>query len=44
MTRRFPSREVKFLPSLARELGQVCERDLTNIGLHRLADRATQAC
>ena len=40
ITIRFSSREVKFLPSLARELGQVCEWNLTNIGLHRLADRA----
>ena len=40
MTIRFPSREVKTLPSLACELGQVCEWDVTNIGLHRLADRA----
>ena len=40
MTIRFPSREVKFLPSLAREFWQFCEWNLTNIGLHRLADRA----
>ena len=39
MTIRFLSREVRFLPSLGRELWQVCEWDLTNIGLHRLADR-----
>ena len=39
MTVRFPSREVKFLSSLARELWQFCEWNLTNIGLHRLADR-----
>ena len=37
---RFPSRELNFLPSLAPELLQVCKWNLTNIGLHRLADRA----
>lgn len=36
MTKKFPSREVKFLPYRALELWQVCEWDLIGFGLHNL--------